>query len=136
MQKQNNTLGEINKVTTLIVDDDEDIVESLKELLSLYDFTIVGSARDGQEAVDLYSKLRPDLVLLDVMMPVYDGIYAMKNIQKINPSAKIIMITGDVRHETLEKLRDANVSVLQKPFNVDQLISLLQKTAKTKDDYS
>lgn len=126
-------MGQTGKVTTLIVDDDEDIVESLKELLSLYDFSILGSAQNGLEAVDLYNKLRPELVLLDVMMPVYDGIYAMEQIQKIDPNANIIMITGDVRHETLEKLREANISVLQKPFNVDQLVSLLKKTKKTKE---
>lgn len=121
-------MGQIAKITTMIVDDDADIVESLTELLSLYNFTVLGSAHDGQEAINLYSKLHPELILLDVMMPVYDGIYALENIRKIDPAAKIIMITGDIRQETLEKLAEANISVLQKPFNVEQLISLLRKS--------
>lgn len=114
-------------VTTLIVDDDVDIVGSLKELLILYGFTILGSAHDGKEAVDLYDKLKPELVLLDVMMPGCDGFYALENIQKINPTANIIMITGNVRHEILQKLSKTNIPVIQKPFDINRLISLVEK---------
>lgn len=61
---------------------------------------MIGAGKDGQEAVELYQKLTPDLVFLDVMMPDYDGLYALENIRKFNPYAPIIMITGDVTEQT------------------------------------
>jgi len=73
----------------IIIDDNEDIVYSMSELLETYGINVVGKGYNGLEAVELYNKLHPDAVLLDLMMPEYDGLYALKEIRKIDPKSVI-----------------------------------------------
>jgi DNA-binding NarL/FixJ family response regulator len=80
----------------VVVADDADSVRDLVCLLldSEPDFAIVGQARDGVEAVDVISRARPDLVLLDVGMPVMDGLSALPAVRRAVPNARIVMFTG------------------------------------------
>ncbi|MFH5882269.1 MAG: response regulator [Candidatus Izemoplasmataceae bacterium] len=85
----------------LLVDDDQLITESLEIILSKDEsFEIVGKCSNGQEALEFTSKQDVDLILMDIRMPVMDGIEACANIKKMNPSIKIIMLTTfrDFRH--------------------------------------
>jgi DNA-binding NarL/FixJ family response regulator len=110
----------------IVVDDDEDTVEVFSEFLELKDIQVVGRAHDGKQAVDLYEKLKPDIMLMDVMMPVYDGFYAIEKIRKMNPDAKIIMVTADLSLKTKQKLRELNVSgVIFKPYNIDRVLDII-----------
>lgn len=58
--------------SVIVVDDNEDIVYSMSELLEMYGINVVGKGYNGLECVELYNKLRPDAVLLDLLMPEYD----------------------------------------------------------------
>ena len=110
-------------MSAIIIDDDVQIVELLQELLDFYKIKILGVAYDGKQGSELYSATRPDVVLLDLMMPVYGGLYGFEAIRKENPNAKIIIITGNTEVDQLSKIFDTNVAVFGKPFSADALIS-------------
>lgn len=109
-----------------MIDDDTDTVDVFSEFLELKGIEVVGSGHDGKEAVEAYKKFKPDIVLMDVMMPVYDGFYAIENIRKIEPDSKIIMVTADLSVKTKEKLREMNVSgVIFKPYDIDKVLDVV-----------
>ena len=68
-------------IRAVVVDDDKDALQLFSELLISNGIKIVGKGHNGQDAVFLYQKLKPDILFLDVLMPVYDGIYAVKKIR-------------------------------------------------------
>src|SRR5256885_9578620 len=90
-------------ITAMVVDDDIDTLDVFCEYLELYQFRIVGKAYNGERVAELYSKFKPDVVFLDVMMDNYDGIYALEQIRKVNPDAIVIMVTADLTKETSDK---------------------------------
>ncbi len=117
-------------INVLVIDDDFNTVEVFSEFLEISDINVIGKGYDGKEAVELYSQLKPDIVFLDVMMPNYDGFYALENIRKINPNAVVMMVTADLTSETqdrLEKLK-AN-SIVYKPFDIQQILEQIDKLA-------
>ena len=81
-------------VSVIVVEDDFDSLEVLSEYLSLKDLNVLAKAKNGKEAVEIYQKFKPDVVLLDILMPGYDGFYAIENIKKVDPSAKVIFVTA------------------------------------------
>lgn len=79
----------------VLVADDEDLVrEAVRELLEAYGFDIVGEAEDGSDAVRLADELRPDVVLMDMRMPVMDGIAATAEIRGKFPDVQVIMLSA------------------------------------------
>lgn len=118
-------------VKVIVVDDDVDTVEVFCEYLEIKDITVVGRGYNGKTAVELYEKFKPDIALLDVMMPEYDGFYGLENIKNINPNAKIIMVTADLTFDTEKKLKDLNASaVIYKPYEIDSVIDTIHKVYK------
>jgi two-component system chemotaxis response regulator CheY len=118
-------------VKVIVVDDDVDTVEVFCEYLEIKDITVVGRGYNGKTAVELYEKHRPDIALLDVMMPEYDGFFGLENIKNINPDAKIIMVTADLTLDTEKKLKDLNASaVIYKPYEIDSVIDTIHKVYK------
>ena len=110
----------------MVVDDDVDTVDVFTEFLELKDIQVVGRGHDGKEAVETYEKFKPDIVLMDVMMPTYDGFYAIEKIRKIDPNSKIIMVTADLNKKTKEKLKEMNVSgVIFKPYDIDKVLDVI-----------
>jgi DNA-binding NarL/FixJ family response regulator len=80
----------------LIVDDDQFFVEVLRTaLLDHDDFEVVGTARNGQEAYDLAVELKPSVVLMDVSMPLLDGVEATRLIHGLPNPPAVVLITGD-----------------------------------------
>lgn len=115
-------------VTVIVIDDDVDTVEVFCEYLAIKNITVVGRGYNGKKAVELYEQLAPDIVLLDVMMPEYDGFYGLENIKKINPDAKVIMVTADLTYDTEKKLKEFNASaVIYKPYEIDSVIETIHK---------
>lgn len=122
----------MDKVRTAIVtDDDHDTRGIVSDLLELEEIHVVGTGKDGQEAVELYLKLRPHFVFLDVTMPNYDGLYALEIIKEINPYAKVIMITGDVTDKTKKRLDALNVPVFYKPIDMTKIMKFVNQTPST-----
>ncbi len=112
-------------VNAIVIDDDKDVVESFTTMLEYNNVNVVGKGYDGKDAVELYQKLKPDFVVLDILMPEYDGHYAIENIRKFDPNAKIFVITADASESTAEKLTKAKVDFLYKPFKFDDIMNKL-----------
>ncbi len=121
----------VKMVKVIVVDDDVDTVEVFCEYLEIKDITVVGRGYNGKTAVELYERFKPDIALLDVMMPEYDGFYGLANIKQINPDAKVIMVTADLTSDTEKKLKSLNASaVIYKPYEIDSVIDTINNVYK------
>ncbi|MFB3904840.1 MAG: response regulator [Acidobacteriota bacterium] len=106
----------------LIVDDSRLTRSLLKTQLMGAGFEIAGEAEDGRQAVELYAKLLPDLVTMDVTMPQMDGITASQAIWETFPEARILLVTSLDHRELRLKVQDkGNAGLLSKPFTAEQL---------------
>lgn len=119
----------------LVVDDDSLMREVLKALLRDEGFEVAGEARDGQSALALLERTRPDLVCLDVNMPGVSGIDVLKSIRSAYPTIRVVMITGD---STMNTVRDAvgfgAVGYIIKPFKSGRVGLALRAALKTQMD--
>ena len=113
----------------LIVDDDKDIVKIVTTMLEGRGWD-VSAAYGGHEALDSVNSAKPDIILLDIMMPEMNGIEVLKRIKKIDPEARIIMITafGDVE-SYLDSMELGAYEYINKPFETDELIDMVKKVS-------
>lgn len=109
----------------LIVDDDPMVREVLEIMLSGYYEVIPAS--NGKEAVRLYRELKPDIVLMDILMPEMDGITATKAIKEIDRNAKILAITAYASSKGKEMLEVGALDVIEKPIRKIQLIAKIEE---------
>src|SRR6266516_8063435 len=92
----------------LVVEDDDSFAEALTELLDAdARLEVVGRARDGWEGVELAEALRPDVVLMDIVLPVMDGVEATREIRRKQPTTRVVGITGSEYEERALEVRDA-----------------------------
>ena len=113
--------------TAILVYDNLEMVVKLADMLGEFGIDVLDIGINGKDAVELYQKHNPDVVLTDMQMPQYDGIYALENIRKIDTDAKIIMVTGDIREESEDAFLENNVSaVVYKPYDLNQIIKTIQ----------
>lgn len=92
------------KPSVLVADDDKSMRELLKLILSSENYPVVGEASNGHEAVMNCVELKPDIVLLDINMPIMEGIEALEEIRKASPSTMVLMVSGDA---TINKVKEA-----------------------------
>ncbi len=111
-------------IRILIADDSEVAVTILKSILnSEDDFKVVGTATNGQEAVSLNNDLKPDLITMDIRMPVMDGFDATRMIMSTNPTPIVIIssyLKADESRITFRALEEGALAVLEKPSNIQQ----------------
>lgn len=111
----------------VVIAEDEALIRmDLAEMLDDEGFEVVGQAGDGQRAIELAEELRPDLVVLDVKMPVLDGIAAAERIaaQRIAP---VVILTAFSQRELVERARDAGaMAYLVKPFSATDLVPAIE----------
>jgi DNA-binding NarL/FixJ family response regulator len=101
----------LRPVRVLVADDEPLFVETVKALLADDDrVEIVGTAANGQDAVDLATALAPDLTLMDISMPVLDGIEAARRIRLELPGACILILTGSSISADIDRARQAGVA--------------------------
>jgi two-component system chemotaxis response regulator CheY len=112
----------------IIADDASFMRGSLKFILESAGHKVVGLAKDGKEALELYIKLKPDLVIMDILMARMDGISSLKGIMKENPSAKVMMVTA-LGHEAKRKeaMDLAASGFIKKPFTRDEIIAEVER---------
>ena len=113
--------------TVLVVDDSALIRKVLIKMLNENGYQVVGEAENGQEGVELYKELEPDIVTLDITMPVMDGVTALKLIKEHNPEALVAMISAAGQKDKLmEALKEGAELFFTKPFNEQEVISSLK----------
>jgi response regulator NasT len=113
--------------TRVVIAEDEALIRlDLKEMLEEEGYSVVGEAGDGETAVKLAQESRPDLVILDVKMPVLDGMSAAERIagEKLAP---VLMLTAFSQRELVERARDAGaMAYLVKPFTKSDLVPAIE----------
>lgn len=116
----------------LIVDDDALIRDSLKMLLELEeDFEVLGLASNGQEALDFCRRDLPDLVLMDIRMPVMDGVMGTKRIKALYPQVQVVILTTFRDDEYIkEALKNGAAGYILKSQPADSIIDSLRAVAK------
>lgn len=127
--------GVCTLTTAIVIDDDYDTTELLSDLLQLKKIQVLDKGYNGKDAVDLYRKLNPDVVFLDVIMPHYDGFYGLEKIKQLNPDAVIIMVTADLSRDTEDKLQKLKASaIIFKPYDINHLTETTLQVLKKQVD--
>jgi response regulator NasT len=112
------------KVRVLVAEDETIIRLDLIEMLTEAGYEVVAQAENGSIAIELAKEFKPDLAILDVKMPVVDGITAA---EQIIPIAPVLMLTAFSQRELIERARDAGVmAYVVKPFSLDDLIPAIE----------
>ncbi len=115
-------------IRAVVVDDDKDTVALFAEIMQSNNIEVVGKGYNGQEAAFLYQKLKPDVIFLDVIMPVYDGIYGITKIREMNPDAVVIITTNQMTINAqiaLNKLKPS--AVIKEPIDVNEIIKIVNQ---------
>ena len=112
--------------TAVVIDDDPDAVDLFSDYLENKGVDVVGRGHDGMQGFELYQKLKPDIIFLDVIMPKYDGFYTLEKIREVDSETKIIMVTADFSPETKKKLKEMKATdIIYKPYDrkaIDKVI--------------
>jgi two-component system chemotaxis response regulator CheY len=118
-------------VTVLVVDDTALMRSVMRTLLEKAGHKVVADASNGEMAVKLYKILKPDIVLMDIMMPNKDGIDALKRIIDLDRNAKVIMCTTAGNKEQVAKaLKEGAKDFLVKPITAERLLNSIDKVAR------
>lgn len=112
----------------LVVDDAAFMRMMIKDILTEVDFEVVGEAKNGMEAVELYKEYRPDLVTMDITMPEMDGITAIEEIRKENPEAKILVCSAMGQQSMVVEAIEAGAQdFIVKPFQEERVLEAVDK---------
>ena len=122
-----------NKLTAVVVDDDRATVQIFIDVLRMMDLEVLASGYDGKDAVRLYKKYSPNIIFIDIMMPEYDGFYALEEIRKFNPQAKVVAVTAYCTYESSRRLENMNISaVIYKPYDREDIKKVLYEKYQIK----
>jgi len=118
----------MNTIKILLVEDHVVVRQGTRQLLEReQDLEVIGEAGDGEEAVQLASQLKPDVIIMDVAMPKLSGVEATKQIKKLLPSTMVLVLTGYDYDEYIFSLLEAGAAgYLLKDVNGDQLIDAIR----------
>lgn len=112
----------------LITDDAAIIRELVKDAVKGSDWEVVGEGKNGQEGADLYKATRPDVMTLDLVMPQFDGLHALRLIHEFDPHARVIVVSAINQTNVLkEAFKLGACDFLIKPFQPAQLLGTLNK---------
>lgn len=112
----------------LVVDDAAFMRMMLKDILTKNGYSVVGEAVNGNDALDKYKELKPDLVTLDITMPECDGIQALKNIKAFDGNAKCLMCSAMGQQAmVIESIQAGAKDFIVKPFQADRVIAAIKK---------
>jgi two-component system chemotaxis response regulator CheY len=115
----------------LIVDDAAFVREVLTQILLKHQFDVVGEAVDGDEAIQKASSLKPDLIIMDIVMPKKSGIQATLEILEANPKQKILACSTEGGEAMVMKALEAGcVDFITKPFKIESLIATIKNVTK------
>jgi two-component system chemotaxis response regulator CheY len=115
----------------ILVDDDKDVANVFSEFLKINGVVVKGIGHDGKQAVELYLEHMPDVVILDLLMPNYDGFYAFEHIKKEDKDAKIVILTADTKPKHLEMLKKLGpLKIVAKPYDAYEMLEIINSVKK------
>lgn len=127
-------MADENRIRIVIIDDHKVVRSGLGAFLQVYDdFELVGEGSDGKEAIELCKQLNPDVVLMDLVMPVMDGAEATRCIKEQYPNIQVIVLTS-FKEENLvqDALKAGAIGFLLKNISADELASAIRSAAHGK----
>jgi two-component system, chemotaxis family, chemotaxis protein CheY len=125
---RHSALQELQMYRLLIVDDALIMRKIIKDAAEQAGWLVVGEAKNGAEAVGLYESERPDLVTMDLVMPVMNGTEALRKIRAVHPDAQVVVVSALNQKDTLaETIRDGAFDFIVKPFERGDMIRFLEK---------
>lgn len=124
----------MDKIRVLIADDHSLVRKGLKQILELEkDFEVIGQAADGRQAIEMTTSLKPDVVLMDINMPIINGLKAIKMLKENNTSARIIVLTiHEDKEYLLETIRMGAAGYIMKDAEVEHLIEAIRMVYRGK----
>lgn len=127
-----------SQISVLLAEDHTIVREGLRALLSADGgFALVGEARTGSEAVKLAARLRPDVILMDIAMPVLNGLEATRQILAADPTARVIVLSAHSDDEYVERMRAAGVAgFLEKQTSAEVLTKAIREVSAGRSYYS
>jgi len=112
----------------LIVDDLSFIKIVIRDILEKTGFEVVGEASNGVEAIELFAKTKPDIVLMDITMPRMDGIQALKEIINLDKNAKVIMCSALGQQKLIiQAIQYGAKDFIVKPFKAERIVGAIKK---------
>ena len=120
---------------TLLVTDDALIIrEMIKDAATEAGWEIAGEAVNGQDAIEKYKQLNPDVVTLDLVMPDYDGIHALRGILEVDPQARVCVVSALDQTKVLkDAFKIGAADFIVKPFNQKNLVETLDNLVSSSD---
>lgn len=113
----------------LVVDDAAFMRMMIRDILSKNGYEVCGEANDGNQAIEKFKELKPDLVTMDITMPEMDGIQALKEIKKMDPNAKVIMCSAMGQQAmVIDAIQAGAKDFIVKPFQADRVVEAIKKT--------
>lgn len=114
--------------TVMVVDDVSHIRSMIKSALVMNGYHVVAEADDGSKAVDLYTRLKPDYILMDIEMKGMNGLDALRQIRSFDKNVPVIMMTGNPEKEYLiEAVNYGMADFIVKPVDVNRLMEVMKK---------
>jgi two-component system chemotaxis response regulator CheY len=118
----------------LIVDDALIMRKMIREVATAAGWEVVGEAANGRDAVATYRELRPDLVTLDLIMPVMGGFEALRELRSLDPEARVVIVSAiDQRQALVEAIAAGAIDFIVKPFERERVVGVLTKVGASID---
>jgi len=120
----------MKQIRVLVVDDLAFMREAIKNILETAGIVVTGEAGDGAEGVDAYMRLRPDVTLMDITMPVMDGLRALSGIRRRDPEACVVMCSalGQQKY-VIQAIQLGARDFVVKPFRRERIVNAVRKAA-------
>lgn len=117
--------------TIMVVDDSPFASKQIKDIVEDNGYEVIGYAKDGEEAIELYKELKPDIVILDIIMPGLNGLETAGILKKQDPAVKILMLSSLCDAGTMEEVKSIGVKhLIPKPLEADVLLASLELVSK------
>ena len=117
--------------TIMVVDDSPFVSKQIKDIVEDNGYEVTGYAKNGEEAIELYKELNPDIVILDIIMPGLNGLETAEILKKQDPDVKILMLSSLCDSGTMDEVKSIGVKYLiPKPLDADVLLASLEMVFK------
>lgn len=117
--------------TIMVVDDSPFASKQIKDIVEDNGYEVIGYAKDGEEAIEFYKELKPDIVILDIIMPGLNGLETAEILKKQDPAVKILMLSSLCDAGTMEEVKSIGVKhLIPMPLEADVLLASLELVSK------